>query len=107
MESRDLPGQRHVAGERIGQLSSAVEQTGDSVFITDREGRIEYVNPAFERICGYTLDEVRGKTPRVLKSGVHDQAFYERLWNTLLAGEIYRAVLVNRKKSGEIRRAHL
>ena len=44
MESRDLPGQRHVAGERIGQMSSAVEQTGDSVFITDREGRIEYVN---------------------------------------------------------------
>ena len=102
MESRDLPGQRHAAGERIAQLSSAVEQTGDSVFITDREGRIEYVNPAFERICGFTLDEVRGKTPRVLKSGVHDQAFYERLWNALLAGEIYRAVVVNRKKSGEL-----
>ncbi|OGK79675.1 MAG: hypothetical protein A2X52_04825 [Candidatus Rokubacteria bacterium GWC2_70_16] len=97
-----MPGQRRGADERIGQLSSAVEQTGDSVLITDREGRIEYVNPAFEQISGFSFDEVRGKTPRVLKSGIHDQAFYERLWNTLLAGEIYRAVLVNRKKSGEL-----
>ena len=80
----------------------AVEQTADLVLITDREGRIEYVNPAFERQTGFTFAELNGKTPKVLESGEHDRVFYQRLWQTLEAGEAFHAVFVNRKKSGEI-----
>jgi phosphoserine phosphatase RsbU/P len=83
-------------------LSNAVEQTADSVFITDSAGCIEYVNPAFERTTGYTRDEVLGHTPRLLKSGQHRDAFYEQMWGCLLAGEPYRGTLVNRKKQGEL-----
>jgi PAS domain S-box-containing protein len=88
--------------ETVRRLSSAVEQTADSVFITDREGVIEYVNPAFEATTGYSREEALGKTPRILKSGRYDRAEYEELWKTILAGEVYRATRVNRKKSGEL-----
>jgi len=84
------------------KLSRAVEEAADSLFITDRDGVIEYVNPAFENLTGYTASEVIGKTPRILKSGKHDLAFYERLWKTLLDGETFRAVFINRKKNGDL-----
>jgi PAS domain S-box-containing protein len=87
--------------ETVRRLSSAVEQTADSVFITDREGVIEYVNPAFEATTGYSREEALGKTPRILKSGRYDRADYEALWKTILAGEVHRSTRVNRKKSGE------
>jgi PAS domain S-box-containing protein len=86
----------------IQTLTSAVEQTADSIIITDRSGLIEYVNPAFEQTTGYTRAEVDGLTPRILKSGVHDTAFYERLWDTILSGNVFRDTLANRKKNGEI-----
>jgi sigma-B regulation protein RsbU (phosphoserine phosphatase) len=86
----------------IRLLSQAVEQTADSVVITDQQGRIEYVNPAFEATTGYRREEVVGHNPRVLKSGLHDQEFYGRLWAQLLQGEAFRGTLVNRKKSGEL-----
>jgi PAS domain S-box-containing protein len=79
-----------------------VTQAADAVVITDLDGNIEYVNPAFERTTGYTLAEVRGKNPRVLKSGQHDQKFYEDLWQTVLKGEVFAAEIYNRKKNGEI-----
>ncbi len=63
---------------------------------------IEYVNPAFERLTGYTKEEAIGDTPRILKSGVHEQKVYEELWTTILAGNVFRAEMVNRKKSGEL-----
>lgn len=84
------------------QLCRALEQTADSVIITDRQGVIEYVNPAFEQTTGYATSEVLGQTPRVLKSGNHDAQFYKDLWDQLLAGEPFRGTLVNRKKSGEL-----
>ena len=84
------------------RLSAAVEQTTDSVMITDRLGRIEYVNPAFEATTGYGRDEVLGQTPRVLKSGNHDAEFYRRLWAEVLAGRPFRGTIVNRKKTGEL-----
>lgn len=93
---------RKRAEEALKKLSSAVEQTADSVIITDRKGRIEYVNPAFETLTGYTPEEVRGLTPRVLKSGLHDVQFYQRLWQTLLAGQVFRVVFINRKKGGTL-----
>jgi len=88
--------------ETVRRLSSAVEQTADTVFITDREGVIEYVNPAFETTTGYSREEALGKTPRILKSGRYDRAHYEELWKTILAGEVHRSIGVNRKKSGEL-----
>ncbi|MBI2884228.1 MAG: PAS domain S-box protein, partial [Candidatus Methylomirabilis oxyfera] len=90
------------ANEAFRKLSSAVEQTADKVVITDREGIIEFVNPAFERMTGYTRDEVVGQTPRVLKSGQHDKRFYEHLWQTILSGEAFRGVLINRRKDGSL-----
>jgi PAS domain S-box-containing protein len=87
---------------RIQTLTNAVEQTADGIIITDRGGLIEYVNPAFELTTGYTLKELRGLTPRILKSGVHDDAFYEKLWATILSGNVFRETIANRKKNGEI-----
>ena len=87
----------------IQTLTNAVEQTADGIIITDRTGVIEYVNPAFEETTGYTLKELRGLTPRILKSGVHDDAFYEKLWATILSGHVFRDTIANKKKSGEIR----
>jgi PAS domain S-box-containing protein len=86
--------------EQLLKLSRAVEQTADGIFITDRAGIIEYVNPAFEQMTGYTSAEALGKTPSILKSDRHDYYFFRRLWETILGGHTFRAVLTNRKKSG-------
>jgi len=84
------------------KLSNAVEQSEDSIVITDLSGTIEYVNPAFERKTGYSAAEAIGNNPRILKSGKHPKEFYESLWATLLNGDIWRGELINRKKSGEL-----
>ena len=83
-------------------LSRAVEQTADSVVVTDTRGIIEYVNPAFETTTGYARDEAVGRTPAILKSGHHDREFYKALWDELLQGRAFRGTLVNRKKCGEL-----
>ncbi|MBK8475628.1 MAG: PAS domain S-box protein [Opitutaceae bacterium] len=93
---------RRRAEERLLKLSGVVEQTADSVVITDAAGGIEYVNPAFTVLTGYTPEDVAGQTPRLLKSGQHSEEFYQDLWDTILAGQIFHAVLVNRKKDGEL-----
>ena len=82
-------------------LSSALEQAADSVMITDAERVIEYVNPAFELLTGYSKEEAIGRRTYFLRSGVHDKAFYGKLWDTISSGSVYRGVLVNRKKNGE------
>ncbi len=87
---------------QIRMLTNAVEQTADGIVITDRGGLIEYINPAFELTTGYKLDELRGLTPRILKSGVHDDGFYEKLWATILSGKVFRGTIANRKKNGEV-----
>ena len=94
--------ERRKTNERIELLSRAVEQTADSVLITDQAGRIEYVNRAFERTTGYLRQQVVGQTPRILNSGYHDAEFYNRLWTTILAGRTFRATMRNRKKNGEL-----
>jgi len=83
-------------------LTNAVEQTADSIIITDRAGLIEYVNPAFETTTGYTLNELKGLTPRVINSGVHNPEFYENLWATILSGKVFRTTMANKKKNGEV-----
>jgi len=94
--------ERRRATEHLARLSSAIEQTADQVMITDREGRIEYVNPAFEQATGYSREMVVGETPRILKSGSHNLAFYKNVWTTLLAGNVYRGVFINRRSDGTI-----
>jgi PAS domain S-box-containing protein len=84
------------------KLSSALEQTADSVFITNRSGVIEYVNPAFVAMTGYTHDEAIGQTPRLFASGAHDRRFYEELWTTILSGRVFRAIVTNRAKGGRL-----
>ncbi len=98
---RDI-SERKSSEAQMKKLSGAIEQTGDSVFITDPSGRIEYLNPAFETITGFKRSEAMGKTPNLLRSGRHDRAFYKKMWTMLKRGKIYRGVLINRKKTGEI-----
>jgi sigma-B regulation protein RsbU (phosphoserine phosphatase) len=90
------------SGELNERLSNVVEQTADSVIITESSGKILYVNPAFERTTGYSREEALGRTPRLLSSGQHDQEFFQHLWDTVLGGQVFRGTLVNRRKTGEI-----
>lgn len=93
---------RKLAEEQLRKLSNAVEQTADGVVITDTDGFIEYVNPAFEKISGYRRKEVIGQTPRILKSGKHNIAFYKNLWDTIKNGNTFRARIINKKKNNEL-----
>jgi len=83
-------------------LAQVVEQTADSVVLTDTQGVIQYVNPAFEATTGYGKDEVVGKTPRILKSGRHDSEFYRQMWRRLAAGQEFKGMIINRKKGGDL-----
>jgi PAS domain S-box-containing protein len=97
---RDVTDQKR-AHEVSQRLSSAVEQTADCVFITDRAGVIEYVNPAFESTTGYSRSEAIGRTPAVLKSGLQPPEYYATLWATVTRGEPFSGTVINRKSSGE------
>ena len=94
--------ERRQAEKTMEKLAVAVRQTADIVVITDKKGNIEYVNPAFEKQTGYKLGEIVGETPRILKSGKQDQHFYEQLWKTILSGFIFKGVLINKKKNGQL-----
>lgn len=87
---------------RLRILVRAVEQSPVSIIVTDAQGVIEYANPKFCQTTGYTLEEVLGQTPRILKSGCLDEAFYRELWRTILAGEEWHGVFHNRTKGGEL-----
>ena len=97
-----LQKEQHTAEESIRKLSRAVEQSADMVMVTDRQGILEYVNPAFEALTGYGREEVCGKTPRILKSGEQPPEVYQEMWKTISAGNVFRGILVNRKKNGEL-----
>ena len=83
-------------------LLGAVEYAADGVVITDASGKIQYVNPAFTTLTGYSCEEVVGKTPHILKSGRHPDAFYKALWNTILAGGVWEGEVTNRRKDGTL-----
>ena len=87
---------------RERQLARAVEQSPVAVVITDVEGRIEYVNPKFTKITGYAAEEVIGKNPRILKSGIGPCELYADLWKTICAGREWHGKFYNRKKNGDL-----
>ncbi len=94
--------QRHLAEQSLRKLSCAVEQSADAIFITNSDGGIEYVNPAFEMLTGYSPEEVTGKTSSILKSGEQAPVLYRELWETIRSGNVCRSIVVNRKKNGEV-----
>ena len=84
------------------KLSRAVEQSADNIMITNSDGIIEYVNPAFEALTGYSSAEAVGQTPGILTSGQQAPALYRELWETISIENVYHNILVNRKKNGEL-----
>ncbi|HPN39315.1 MAG TPA: PAS domain S-box protein, partial [Melioribacteraceae bacterium] len=89
------------AEETVRKLNLAIEQTDEVIFMTDIEGVITYVNPAFEKIYGFTKDEVLGKRPSVLKSGYFEEEEYNKMWANLVLGKPYKAEMLNRIKNGD------
>ncbi|HCU55254.1 hypothetical protein A2574_03165 [Candidatus Shapirobacteria bacterium RIFOXYD1_FULL_38_32] len=94
--------ERRIAREELQKLYSAVEQTLDGIFITTLNGQILYVNPAFEKITGYSEKEVLGKNPNIIKSGKHKKAYFSKMWKTINRGKTFRGVVINKKKNGEL-----
>jgi len=95
-------GQRRESEKALLIRSTTIEAAAASIFITDRHGIIEYVNPAFSRVTGYSAAEALGRTPSLLKSGLQPAAFYQTLWQTILAGKVWQGEVTNRRKNGEI-----
>lgn len=98
---RDIAA-RQQAESTLRLRDSALQAAANAIVITDPQGNILWTNPAFTALTGYTDDEVRGQNPRLLKSGHQDQAFYQTLWNTILAGRVWRGEMINRHKRGHL-----
>ncbi|MGC8603421.1 MAG: PAS domain S-box protein, partial [Desulfomonilaceae bacterium] len=96
---RDISDIKRSQAERM-KLATTVDQAAESVIVTDTDGNIEYVNPAFERISGYSKEEVIGQNPRILKSGEHPDSFYKDLWTTITNGNIWTGKFINKVKDG-------
>jgi PAS domain S-box-containing protein len=97
--ARDIT-EKKLINEQMELLYAAMNQTEDCVSITDTNGVITYINPAFTLETGYTKDDAIGQTPRILKSGAHDKKFYETLWKTILSGNVFNATFINKHKNG-------
>ena len=96
---RDIT-ERKLAREHISKLERAVEQSPSSVVITDLDGKIEYVNPRFTEITGYTKEEALGQPTSIMKSGEHAREFYKILWDSIRSGKEWRGEFLNRRKDG-------
>ncbi len=90
--------ERKAVTEQLRLQNKALEAAANAIVITDREGDIFWANPAFTRLTGYTLEEVIGQNPRILKSGQQVNAFYQNLWDTILAGRVWQGILINKRK---------
>ncbi|MBN2060413.1 MAG: response regulator [Deltaproteobacteria bacterium] len=97
----DITERKQVEAE-MERLMLAINETGEIVFITDVDGTIQYVNPAFVKATGYTQEEVLGQNPRMLKSGKQDDAFYQDLWGTITSGKTWKGRIVNKRKNGQL-----
>ncbi|MDD5762170.1 MAG: response regulator [bacterium] len=98
---RDVTERRKAASE-LARLGMAVDQATEAVIITDREGSIQYVNPAFERISGYSREEAVGRDPRILRSGIQGESLYKEIWDVLEGGGVWAGHLINRRKDGSL-----
>ena len=98
---RDVTRRKQAEAE-LTRLLRAIEQTTEMIVITDAQGTIQYVNPAFESVTGYTRQEAVGKNPRLLKSGEHDEHFYRNLWKTISGGNTWEGRIVNKRKDGKL-----
>ncbi|MFC1619353.1 PAS domain S-box protein [Candidatus Neomarinimicrobiota bacterium] len=94
--------ERKQAEEELQKFKLGIEKTSEAVFLTDPDGTIRYVNPAFENIYGFTRDEAIGETPRIVKSGEHSPKLYKQFWETILAKKVVTGELINKTKSGEL-----
>jgi PAS domain S-box-containing protein len=99
--NRDITERKRAEAENL-LLATAIEQALETVVVTDRQGKIQYANPAFTRTTGYTHEEALGQNPRILKSGQHDAKFYQELWATLTAGKLWHGEFTNRRKDGTL-----
>lgn len=90
--------ERKLSEEKTAKLHKAVEKSPVSIVITDKTGLIEYVNPEFSRLTGYSFEEVIGKKVNILQSGWHSDEFYQNLWSTIKRGEVWFGEFLNRKK---------
>ncbi len=104
--ARDIT-ERKRATRELQLLHAALQATPEGVIVTDTQGRIEWANAAFTGMTGYTLAEVQGATPRLLRSGQHDEAFYRELWGTISRGEDWSGDLQNRRKDGTLYYEHM
>ncbi len=98
---RDITERKHLEDSN-NRLAMAVEQSAETIVITDTRGTIVYINPAFEKTTGYTQEEAMGKNPRILKSGRQDVHFYKRMWETLGRGEVWNGHFFNQRKDGSL-----
>jgi hypothetical protein len=99
--TRDI-SKRKFALDELRKLQRAVEQSPDSIFITNTKGEIEYVNPAIQKLTGYTIDELIGQNPRIFSSGNKTKSEYKILWHTITKGKIWEGEFQNKKKNGEL-----
>jgi two-component system, cell cycle sensor histidine kinase and response regulator CckA len=99
--AHDITELKQAEEERV-RLASAIEQASETVYITDSNGNIQYINPAFEKLTGYTREEAIGNTPRIFKSDKHDQKFHKEMWSTLLGGKVWKGQVINKKKDGTL-----
>ncbi|MBM4428329.1 MAG: PAS domain S-box protein [Chloroflexi bacterium] len=98
----DQTSDLQITNEQLRKLTIAIEQSPASIVITDSNGHIEYVNPAFTQISGYTMKEVLGKNPRILKSGQTPEETFSEMWAKIAMGEVWRGELANQRKNGEL-----
>jgi len=94
--------ERKLAEEKVRLQAAALESAANAIVITDAQGTIQWVNSAFTRLTGYSAEEAVGHNPRILKSGKQDESFYQNLWDTILAGKVWSAEIINRKKDGQL-----
>jgi PAS domain S-box-containing protein len=99
--ARDITNRKQTE-EKLSMLAKAVEQSGNIIVITDTEGSIQYVNPAFEHTTGYSRDEALGQNPRILKGGHRSRESYKRLWDTITSGAQWSGNFTNRRKDGTL-----
>lgn len=98
---REMEERKILEAEAL-RLWSVIQQTGDIIFITNKDGIIEYVNPSFEKITGYSKEEAVGNTPRILKSGLMSNEYYREFYEKIFSGRIFQSNVIDRKKNGEI-----